>query len=131
MFLQSLPWDKYQILWQSEGTTIEARPIAGLGSCKQPDTRTFKPNLRGQGRKGTVGHFRSMTGASRLIVPVLPHAHLACFVRDASPKEFADLITTIHDLVRRAPPGARLRVFTHGLEVNWLHVKIQPDPLMR
>ena len=49
-----------------------------------------------------MGHFPSITGNSRLIIPVRPHSHLACFVRDGSYQEFKDMILAIHEIVRSA-----------------------------
>ncbi len=125
-FLSSLPWAEYQVCWARGSHAIEATPIRGLETCSSPDRRTFLDKV--EGKHGTVGHFRSKTGMSRLVIPLKPYTHMACFVNEASPGEFRDMVQTIHDLVRRSPLP-NVRVLTHGLDVDWLHVKIRPDPL--
>ena len=129
-FLGGLPWPEYQLHWSRRSREVEARPIAGLTACKLPDRRTFLKQVEafGKGRRH-AGHFRSLTGRSRLIVPLRPSAHLGCFVKEASEDEFAGLVALVHDIVRRAPRHANVEVLTHGLDVGWLHIKVRPDPL--
>jgi hypothetical protein len=125
-FLRALPWEEYQVCWTRPNHFIEAKPIRGLEKCSSPDRRTFLNKV--EERQGTVGHFRSATGMSRLVIPLKPYTHMACFVKEASAEEFRDMVSTIHNLVKQSTLP-NIRVFTHGLDVDWLHVKIRPDPL--
>lgn len=126
-FLAALRWKEYQVRWTRGRDVLEATPIRGLQKCSSPDRRTFLNKI--EKKQGAVGHFRSPSGLSRLVIPIKPYTHMACFVKEATPGEFRDMVKTIHDLVRQSPRHSNVSVFTHGLEVDWLHVKIRPDPL--
>lgn len=126
-FLHSVTMKKFQLCWKTGMRKIEIKPIVGLKSCSRPDRKTFLGKI--EEIDGAVGHFQSRTGKSRLVIPIDPYTHLKCFVDEAPFEDFKDMIVMIHDLVSQA--STPVKVFTHGLDVDWLHVKIQPDPLKR
>lgn len=126
-FLLDLPWEEFQICWTRGNDVVLAKPIRGLQQCKNPDRFTFLNQV--EEKRGGVGHLRSLTGRSRLVIPLKPYAHLGCFLREGTFQEFQDMIKMVHGIVGRSPPRMHLSVFTHGLDVDWLHVKIRPDPL--
>lgn len=125
-FLQSVPLAEYSLHWNSGDDHISIKKINRLGSCANPDRKTYAGKF--QVIKGFAGHFRSLSGKSRLVVPVKSYTHLACFVNESTFPEFKDLIQLIHSVVKDSRLGTKLEIFTHGQDIDWLHVKVQPDP---
>lgn len=111
-----------------EWVIVRSESLAGLA----PDPRPFAREL--EGRDGTVT-FPNLGGDARLVVPAPApdeagvEAHLADFVRGASPARIDDLwravgAAALEDLAPHAP----LWVSTSGLGVAWLHVRLDSIP---
>lgn len=130
--LRVIPWSQYVMHWSSTSPGhVVVTPTTGLAPCHDPDDETYIPAIQQSPRYSwsrTASVFRSITGRSMLIVPRKPYAHLQCFVQLATRREFQDLVRLVHvtalAALRSHPEG--IRVLTHGQDVSWLHVKVQP-----
>ena len=146
--LKAVPWTEYTIAWESgkfaeehdqrmgdylkhpgeptDPSVVHVRPAVGsLTACADPEANVFNPDDMDY-RLDHAYSMMSKTGSSRLIIPFRPYSHMQCLVNDGSLDEFSDVIGLTQKMVRKAlRKGRPVRVITEGLEVGWLHVKIQ------
>jgi hypothetical protein len=120
--LKQVSWKQYTMHWQTGSTKVLVKPIRGLTPCAHPQRNVFDPKNMEKQYKHAYSML-SKTKNSRLVIPVRPYSHLRCFVHKASWEEFSSLMTLTQHFVRKSPRP--VRVFTEGLEVGWLHVKIR------
>ena len=120
--LKEIPWKQFSIEWQTGNTFVLVKPITGLTPCAHPQQNVFRPQNMDKRNKHAYSML-SNTGNSRLVIPFRPYSHLQCFVHEASVEEFDSLFRLTQHFGRKA--RRPVRVFTEGLEVGWLHVKIR------
>ena len=120
--LKKISWKEYTIEWRSGDKVVLVKPIHGLTACKHPQKNVF--NSRDMDHQSEHAYsMLSKTKSSRLVIPFRPYSHLQCFVHEAPFEQFASVFRLTQEMVRKA--RRPVRVFTEGLEVGWLHVKIR------
>jgi hypothetical protein len=102
---------------------IVATPVQGLTPCSTPDRVAYAEHLSRPRLAPSVMHFTSQSGRTCLIVPVKPYSHIGCFAREASSREFRDLVTVVHTIVA---PHTGATITTHGFDIGWMHIRLTP-----